>query len=91
MPHVIVKVWPGKTEEQKVRLAQAITRDITDTLQYGEPSISIAIEEVEPRDWLEQVYRPELKDNLAKLYKKPGYTEDDLSRVVASMADQSQD
>ena len=25
MPHVIVKLWPGKSEQQKRRLAQAIT------------------------------------------------------------------
>jgi 4-oxalocrotonate tautomerase len=27
MPHVIVKLWPGKSEEQKTQLAQAITRE----------------------------------------------------------------
>ena len=28
MPHVIVKLWPGKSEQQKRRLAQAITDDV---------------------------------------------------------------
>lgn len=27
MPHVIVKLWPGKSEQQKTRLAEAITKD----------------------------------------------------------------
>ena len=36
MPHVTVKLWPGKTEQQKTRLAEAITKDIIDILQYGE-------------------------------------------------------
>jgi hypothetical protein len=26
MPHVIVKLWPGKSEAQKARLAEKITR-----------------------------------------------------------------
>lgn len=28
MPHVIVKLWRGKTEQQKTRLAEAITTDL---------------------------------------------------------------
>jgi 4-oxalocrotonate tautomerase len=28
MPHVIVKLWPGKSEQQKNRLAEAITKDV---------------------------------------------------------------
>jgi len=32
MPHVIVKLWPGKSEDQKNRLAEAITRNIMDIL-----------------------------------------------------------
>jgi acetyl esterase/lipase len=36
MPHVIVKLWPGKSEQQKTRLAEAITKDVMDILHYGE-------------------------------------------------------
>jgi 4-oxalocrotonate tautomerase len=28
MPHVIVKLWPGKSQEQKHRLAERITKDV---------------------------------------------------------------
>ena len=74
MPHVIVKLWPGKSEEQKTRLAEEIVKDVTKVLNYGEESVSVAIEEVEPRDWAEKVYRPDIINNSEKLYKKPGYT-----------------
>ena len=30
MPHVIVKLWPGKTEAQKKRLAEKIAQDVMD-------------------------------------------------------------
>ena len=36
MPHVIVKLWPGKTEEQKKQLAEEITKSVMRTLKYGE-------------------------------------------------------
>jgi 4-oxalocrotonate tautomerase len=78
MPHVIVKLWPGKSEQQKTRLVEAITKDITDILRYDEKSVSVAMEEVRPEEWVEKVYKPEIKDNLDKLYKKPGYDEKDL-------------
>ena len=32
MPHVIVKLWPGKSEKQKARLAEEIARDVMDVL-----------------------------------------------------------
>jgi 4-oxalocrotonate tautomerase len=78
MPHVIVKLWPGKSEQQKTRLAEAITKDVMDILHYGDESVSVAMEEIKPGEWAEKVYRAELKDNLDKLYKKPGYDESDL-------------
>jgi 4-oxalocrotonate tautomerase len=74
MPHVIVKLWPGKSEQQKARLADEIVKDVMDVLNYGEESVSVAIEEVEPQDWAEQVYQPDIVNNSEKLYKKPGYT-----------------
>ena len=78
MPHVIVKLWPGQSERQKARLAEAITKDVMDVLGYGEESVSVAMEEVEPRDWAEKVYKPDIVNRPELLYKKPGY---DLSEL----------
>src|SRR5207245_10616374 len=36
MPNVIVKQWPGKSEQQKRRLAEAITQDVMKVLNYGD-------------------------------------------------------
>jgi hypothetical protein len=41
MPHVVVKLWPGKSEDQKKRLAEAITKVVMNILHYGEESISV--------------------------------------------------
>ena len=78
MPHVIVKLWPGKSEQQKNRLAEAITKNVMDILHYGQESVSVAMEEVKPQDWVERAYKPDIEGNLDKLYKKPGYDEKDL-------------
>ena len=78
MPHVIVKLWPGKSERQKARLAEAIAKDVMDVLGYGEESVSVAMEEVGPQDWAEKVYKADIESKPEQLYKKPGY---DLSEL----------
>jgi 4-oxalocrotonate tautomerase len=78
MPHVIVKLWPGKSEQQKTRLAEAITRDVAGILHYGDDAVSVALEEIQPQDWASSVYRPDIQKKWDTLYKKPGYDEKDL-------------
>jgi 4-oxalocrotonate tautomerase len=78
VPHVIVKLWPGKSEQQKMRLADAITKNVMEILHYGEEAVSVAMEEIKPQDWAKKVYKPDIKNKLDELYKKPGYDEGDL-------------
>jgi len=73
MPHVIVKLWPGKSDEQKRRLTQAITDDVMNFLNCGEESVSVAFEEVGAGVWAEKVYRPDIVNKPDTIYKKPGY------------------
>jgi 4-oxalocrotonate tautomerase len=73
MPHVIVNLWPGKSEQQKTRLADKITKDVMDVLNYEEESVSVGFEEIKSQNWKEKVYKPEILDKWDKLYKKPGY------------------
>ena len=79
MPHVIVKLWPGKSEAQKTCLAEAITKNVMEIRHYGEDSVSVAMEEVKPEDWAEKVYKPDVQNNQDKLYKHPGYGLRDLT------------
>jgi 4-oxalocrotonate tautomerase len=73
MPHVIVKLWPGKSQQQKARLAGKITRGVMEVPNYEEESVSVAFEEITSRDWKEKVYEPDIQGNWEKLFKKPGY------------------
>jgi 4-oxalocrotonate tautomerase len=79
MPHVIVKLWPGKSEDQKRRLSDAIVRDVTSILNYGDESVSVAFEEVTARDWKSKVYEPDVVGRWDQLAKKPGYDASDLT------------
>jgi 4-oxalocrotonate tautomerase len=74
MPHVIVKLWPGKSEEQKNRLAEKITQDVMEVLNNGAESASVALQEIAPQDWAEKVYQSDIVGQTGNLYKKPGYT-----------------
>lgn len=73
MPHISVKLYPGRSEQQKVRLAEQIVKDVVSILECGKESVSVAIEEIKPGDWAEKVYKPDILNNSEKLYKKPGY------------------
>lgn len=73
MPHVIVKLLPGRTEHLKTELAEAIAKAVMAVLNSQEKSVSVAIEEVEQKDWTEKVYKPDIQDNMDRIYKRPGY------------------
>jgi len=73
MPHVIVKMYAGRTEAQKQLLAEEITRAVTKTLGGGEDAVSVSIEDAASEDWIEKVYRPDIAAKSDQLYKKPGY------------------
>ena len=73
MPHVIVKLWPGKSSRQKAALTRDIVEAVTRDLGYGEESVSVAFEEVSADDWMDQVYEPDIRDRWYTLTKEPGY------------------
>lgn len=73
MPHVVIKIYAGRSEEQKTRLAEAIAKSVIETLHCGENSVSVEIADVPAAEWTEKVYKPEILPNWDKLYKKPGY------------------
>ncbi len=73
MPHISVKLYPGRSEQQKVRLAEQIVKDVVSLLKCGEESVSVAIEEIAPEDWVERVYKPDILNKSKQLYKQPGY------------------
>lgn len=74
MPHIIVKLYAGRSELQKAEIAEAVTQALMDSAGSAERSISVVIEDVSPEDWADKVYKPDILDKPEQLYKKPGYT-----------------
>jgi 4-oxalocrotonate tautomerase len=60
MPHVIAKLWPSKSEQQKKKLAAEISKAVMASLHYGEESVSVAMEEVKAAEWTEKVCHPDI-------------------------------
>jgi len=73
VPHIVVKLYSGRSKQQKVALAEALTKAVMSTLDSGKDSISVGIEDVLPANWTEQVYRPDILGKPETIYKKPGY------------------
>jgi 4-oxalocrotonate tautomerase len=73
MPHIIVKLYPGKSENQKINLAEDITKVVCENLSLKESSVSVSIEEIPAELWAKEVYKKDIIDNKENLYKKPGY------------------
>ena len=73
MPHVLVKMQTGRTEAQKVRLAEEVAKAVQTAIGATDESISVAIEDIAPEDWAGTVYGPDIRAKWDMVYKKPGY------------------
>jgi 4-oxalocrotonate tautomerase len=73
VPHVVVKLIAGRSEQQKQQLADAIVKDVVAVLRLGEESVSVVVEDIEAGKWTDEVYNPEIVPHWDKLYKEPGY------------------
>jgi 4-oxalocrotonate tautomerase len=73
MPHIIVKLYPGRSDQQKTQLADEIVKDVAAIAGCEEKTVSVAFEEVTAEDWPEKVYRPDILNKQESLYRKPGY------------------
>ena len=73
MPHVIIKLYPGRSDAQKKQLTKEIVKDVATIAKCEETSVSVAFEEVAPQDWVDKVYKPDILENKDLLYKAPEY------------------
>ena len=74
MPHVEIKCFPGRTENQKKLCAEKISNVIAETLGCKTSSVSVAIKDVPEEKWKEEVWDKSIILEKDFLYKNPGYT-----------------
>ncbi|MDQ1142912.1 MAG: 4-oxalocrotonate tautomerase [Chryseobacterium sp.] len=73
MPHITIKTYPDVTEAQKQELTKAIIDNIVSITGKNDAAISIDIIEVPQEEWMDKVYDIDIKPDIERLYKKPGY------------------
>jgi 4-oxalocrotonate tautomerase len=73
MPHVTIQLYAGRSDQDKARLAQAVTQALIDALGSKPDAISVGVEDVTPEDWMGKVYEPEIVAKQDQLFKRPGY------------------
>ncbi|MGE4520134.1 MAG: tautomerase family protein [Desulfobacteraceae bacterium] len=74
MPHIIVKMYPGRSLEQKNEFVQKITDEAVKILGCSNDSVSVSVEEVDQSKWKKEVFDPDIDKKRETLFKKPGYT-----------------
>ena len=74
MPHIEIRCFSGRTEEQKKQCAEKIADAIAGTLGCKTSSVSVAIIDVPEEEWKEKVWDKYIAPEMNDLYKKPGYT-----------------
>ncbi|MBQ0058568.1 MAG: tautomerase family protein [Lachnospiraceae bacterium] len=84
MPHVIVKMWPGRDEEFKTDMARKVAKTVSDELGCDIGRVSVTYEIVDKDKWGETIYKDEIKDN-PNLYHKQDYEYIDGKMCVDGM------
>jgi 4-oxalocrotonate tautomerase len=69
MPHIIVKLYPGRTIEQKNKLVEKLTQAVIESVNVAEDTISIGIEEIQKENWEEEVNKPDIIRKQNTIYK----------------------
>lgn len=55
MPHISIKMYPGRTEEIKKNLAAKVEETVMKELNMESKYISVSVEEIEKDKWQEEV------------------------------------
>ena len=74
MPHVDIKCFPGRTEDQKRECAAEIAEVIAKTLGCKTTSVSVTIKEVDQSEWKSEVWDKHIVPDEQYMYMKPGYS-----------------
>lgn len=66
-------MFPGRDEETKKRLAQAILKTASQELKREPEHFSVSIEDIPQEEWNDKVYKKITDPQNKTVYIKPGY------------------
>jgi len=72
MPHISLKMLKGRSEEQKKKAVEAVSEALIRSLGVSDAYITVSVEDFTAEEW-QKVFREEVTDKPASLYKQPGY------------------
>lgn len=55
MPHIAVTMYPGRTPEQKQRLAEKLRQTVMEELHVPAQVVSVTVQDVEQSRWAESL------------------------------------
>lgn len=70
MPHINIKMYPGRSEEVKARLAKHTKEFMIKELEMDEKFISVSVEEIDKENWQSEVM-DKIKEE--ELYERPNF------------------
>ena len=73
MPHITVKMWPGRDRETKELLAKRLEEALREVTGVSSEAVSVVITDVPQDRWTETVVEPEILGHKEDLFKAPGY------------------
>ena len=73
MPHVTISLYPGHSQDEKVRLSEKVRDDVVSVLGADIKAVSVSIREVSDKNWRQVVYDKEIYSDEVELHVKPGY------------------
>lgn len=73
MPHIEIKCYPGRSDEQKRLCAEKVAQAAAEALGLSTSTVSVAIKEIEKENWKKDVWDRQIVPDEKYLYKKPEY------------------
>jgi len=73
MPHITIQMYPGRDDEIKKRLAEAVAKTAAAELGRGIEHFSVSIQDVPQEEWNEKVYKKITDPKNQEVFLKPGY------------------
>jgi len=70
MPHINIKMYPGRSEEVKAKLAKHTKEFMIKELEMDEKFISVSVEEIDKENWQSEVMG-KIKEE--ELYERPNF------------------
>lgn len=71
MPHIVVNIWPGRTDETKAELANRLALETAEVLKMDAEYVSVGFHEVPEADW-DAFCEREIEEKPEEIFKRPG-------------------